>query len=118
VPVAVAVAPAVTVTMADARPADYGAGRAACNRADRTGDHRAGCSADCGAGYGSFSAACCIGRSGQGSERRETCGDKKFAHRILRSSIAGKRVNARKVHLVNELFRLTGRNAHRSNCDL
>jgi hypothetical protein len=80
----------MAMTVTDAWPADHGAGRAADNRADWTGDDRAGRSANCGASYGSFSAACRIGRRGQGGERREARDDKKFAHRILHGSIAGK----------------------------
>jgi hypothetical protein len=87
-PIAVAVTPAMTMTVANARSTDHGAGRAADHRANRPGHDRTGRSADCGTGHRSFCTIRRIGRSGQGGKRRETRGDKKFAHRILHSSIA------------------------------
>jgi hypothetical protein len=87
-PIAVTVAPAMAMTVANTRSANHGAGRAADHCANRTCDDSAGCSADCGAGHSSFCTVRRIGRHGQGGKRRETRGDKKFAHRILHSSIA------------------------------
>jgi hypothetical protein len=78
----------MAMTVADARSANHGAGRAANNRTNWTGDDRTGRSADCGAGHGSFSAARGVGCGGQGGERRKTRDDKKFAHRLLHNSIA------------------------------
>ena len=47
--VAVVIIPAVTVTVANTRSANYGASCAANHCADRTRDNRAGSATDCGA---------------------------------------------------------------------
>jgi hypothetical protein len=76
----------MTMTVADTRPANYGASRAANHCADRASNNCTGCAADCGAGHSTFRVARGVRHSGQGSERRETRDDKKFAHRILQGS--------------------------------
>src|ERR1044071_8791427 len=99
----------MTMAIADPRTAD--------NCANRTCNDRAGCAADRRTGYRSFSTARRICRDGQGGECRECGGDDKFAHVSSTVRFAEERANTGKVHPVKNLFRLTSRNAARSNCE-
>jgi hypothetical protein len=83
VTVAIPVVPAVTIVVTHPRPADYRAGGAADDCADRAGDDCARGSTDGRTGYRSFSTIGGLSRIGQGGERRDCGGEKKFAHRIL-----------------------------------